>query len=71
MTATLISHQEAVTITASHCTVAEAANRSGCSASTIRKLGKSLGIARFAGQAVAGFLRIDAHPVPVVIAYAR
>ena len=71
MTASLINHAEAASITASHCTVAEAADRIGCSESTIRKLGKSLGIARFAGQSVAGFLRINAQPVPVVIAYAR
>lgn len=52
-----------------HLSVSEAAIELGCSESRIRRAARAVGVSKISGRTVRGGILIDAHPVPIVIAY--
>ncbi len=69
MTTKLIPASEINDGTRLHLSVAEAAQKLGCSESTIRRAAARLGVERIAGRTVRGGILIDRSPVPIVITY--
>lgn len=52
-------------------TPAEAAKALGVSESTVRRVSRQLGVKKFGGPTIAGFVRFASHPVDVSMPYSE